>query len=99
MEFHFVHEQVDRNPVIQRDSYDRRRCEHLDVFFLDWDVQILGFFEDGVADLFFGVAIHYPKPGLFLHLVGKLVFINVWRKKLESREDAKDENCGEDNRF
>src|SRR6266404_196962 len=99
MELHFVHEQVDRNRVIQGNSYHRRRRKHLDVFLLDWNVQVLGFLEDSVADLFFGVAIYHSKPGLLLHFVGELVFIDIRRKKLESRIDAKDENCGEGNRF
>jgi hypothetical protein len=36
---------------------------------------------------------------LLLHFVGKLIFIDIWRKKLESRKNAKDQNCREGNRF
>ena len=99
MQLHFVYEQIDRNPVIQRNSYHRGRREDLYFFFLDRNIQVLGFLEDSFADLVFGVAIYHPKPGLLLHFVSELIFIDIRRKKLESRKDAKNENCGEGNRF
>ena len=99
MEVHFVHEQVDGNPVIQGNSHHGWRGEDFYLFFFDRDVQVLSFLEDGFADLFFGVVIYHRKLRLLLHFVSKLVFRYVGRKKLESREDTKDENRGNGDRF
>jgi len=99
VEIHFVNEQIDGNSVIHGNSYHGGGGKDLDLLFLDGDLQILSFLEDSLADLFFGVVIYHRKTGLLLHFVGELIFIDIRRKKLESRKDAKNENCGEGNRF
>jgi hypothetical protein len=59
----------------------------------------LRFLEDRLTDLFFGVAIYHSKFRLLLHSVRELIFRNVRRQKLESREDSEYEEYGKGNRF
>lgn len=99
MELHFVDEQIDRDRVVYGNSYHGLVGKHLDVLFLNGDIQILRLFEDNFANFFFRVAIYYAEARLLLHFVLKLIFGNVGRKKFDGGKDAKNDDSGERDSF
>ena len=99
VKLHFVNEQVDRNRVIERNSYDRRVGQNLDLVFFDWYVQVHGLFEDALADLLFRIAVYHSKARLFLHFIGELIFSDVRRKQADRTKYPENDNRRVGNRL
>jgi len=89
---HLVDEQVDRNGVIERNSYKGWVDENLDLVFFDRHIQILGLFEDDVANLLFRIAVYHSEARLVLHFIGELIFRDVRREQADGTKYPENNN-------